>query len=546
VSFRASRHRLAASSLARVPSTRRSLRPCHAGRVASETLVLIAALAVLVLPTAAEASRTQRTMVEDTAQLLASDPDTRARTLDELKGLGVQVIKVRVSWRDIAPDGDSEARPEGFDAADHTAYPEAGWAPYDALVRDAAQRGFRIFLMLSPPAPEWATQRGERAGHAGVLRTSPEEFAAFVRAIGTRYAGGFADLPRVSMWSIWNEPNHPQFIQPLSERRGGRMTPSAPHQYRALYVAARQALADTGHDRDTILFGEILPIGQGRLGVTNTIRPILWLREFFCVDGNYRPYRGRAARLRGCTQFPPIRTSGFAYHAYTRPTGPRTRLPSNDDATIGQIIRIERALDLIARTRRVRRGLAIYNTEFGIQTEPPDCVGFGAPLVDQAAFINEAEYISYTRPRVKTYSNYLLIDDRVHLERPPGTNQRYGGFQTGLRFGENALLCESPAVRFDYAEEKPAYAAFRTPIYVRRLGARGVEVFGRARPRGRQSQVIEVLRSGRVVRTVEARGYFRIRLATPARGVWQLRWSFGGQEFLSRRAFALADPPPDR
>jgi hypothetical protein len=81
---------------------------------------------------------------------------------------------------------------------------------------------------------------------------------------------------------------------------------------------------------------------------------------------------------------------------------------------------------------------------------------------------------------------------------------------------------------------------------VRRLGARNVEVFGRARPRGRQPQLIEILRSGRVVRTVEARGYFRVRLRTPARGVWQLRWAFGGQEFLSRRASALADPPPAR
>lgn len=505
---------------------------------------LCVVVASLVLAPAAGASPSQRTMVEDTAQLLASDPDTRARSLDELKALGVNVVKVRVHWRDIAPDGASETRPEGFDAADHTAYPEAGWAPYDGLVRDASQRGLRIFLMLSPPAPEWATRRGERAGHAGVLRTSPDEFGAFVRATGTRYGGGFADLPRISMWSIWNEPNHPQFIQPLSERLGGRMTPSAPHQYRALYVAARQALADTRHDRDTILFGEILPIGQGRLGATNTIRPILWLREFFCVDRNYRPLRGRAARVRRCGQFPPIRTSGFAYHAYTRPTGPRTRVPHEDDATIGQIARVERALDRIARTRRVRRNLAIYNTEFGIQTEPPDCVGFGAPLEDQAAFINEAEFISFARPRLKTYSNYLLIDDRIHLEQPPGTNQRYGGFQTGLRFGDNALLCQSPAVRFDYAEEKPAYAAFRTPIYVRRLGARSVEVFGRARPRGRQPQLVEVLRSRQVVRTVEARGYFRLRLRTSARGVWQLRWSFGDQVFLSRRASALPDPPP--
>lgn len=501
-------------------------------------MVLI--LVALALPAGADASRGQRTMFEDTGQLLESGPEVRAHTLNELKSLGVNIVKVRGQWRELAPQPDSESRP-AFDAADPSAYPQAAFAKYDDLVLQAAQRGLRTFLMFSPPAPEWATQPGERGGHPGVLRPDPAEFAAFVRAVGLRYGGTYGGLPKVSMWSIWNEPNHPQFIQPLSERLGGRLTPSAPHHYRRLYVAARQALAETGHDRDTILFGEILPIGSGRRGTLATIRPVQWLREFFCVDARYRRLRGRAARLRGCSRFPRIRTSGFAYHAYTQPTGPRTAVANEDDATIGQIVRVERALDRIARTRRVRRGLPIYNTEFGIQTDPPDCVGFGAPLEDQASHINEAEYISWTRPRVKTYSNYLLIDDRIRLEEPPGSNARYGGFQTGLRFGANALRCESPTLRFAYAQEKPGYAAFRTPLWVRRLGPRRVEVFGRARPRGRAEQSIEILRSRRLVRTITARGYFRVPLRTTARGTWQLRWSDGVQTYSSRTARAVAD-----
>ncbi|MEX2194751.1 MAG: hypothetical protein WD844_05645 [Thermoleophilaceae bacterium] len=506
-------------------------------------LASLAALGTLLpafLPAAADASRGQRTMFEDTGQLLESGPEIRAHTLDELKALGVNIVKVRVQWHELAPEPGAESKP-AFDAADPSAYPQAPFAKYDDLVLQASQRGFRIFLMFSPPAPEWATARGERSGHIGVRRPDPEEFAAFVRAIGIRYGGAFGGLPKVSMWSIWNEPNHPQFIQPLSERLGGRLTPSAPHQYRRLYVAARQALGETGHDRDTILFGEILPIGSRRLGALRNIRPIQWLREFFCVDSRYRPLRGRAARVRGCSRFPRIRTSGFAYHAYSRPTGPRTRVANPDDATIGQIVRVERALDRIARTRRVRRKLPIYNTEFGIQTNPPDCVGFGAPLEDQASHINEAEYISWTRPRVRSYSNYLLIDDRIHLDRPPGSNARYGGFQSGLRFGENALLCESPTLRFGFAEEKPGYAAFRTPLWVRQLGPRQVEVFGRARPRGRGEQVIEILRSRRVVRTITARGYFRVRLRTNPRGTWQLRWTDGAQTYRSRTARAVPD-----
>jgi hypothetical protein len=505
------------------------------------------AAAALVPPAPAPASTAQLTMLEDPTQLVFSGPEARERALDEVHALGAQIVKVRVEWRLIAPDAGSET-PPAFDASDPGAYPPGAWDAIDGVVLGAVRRGLRPFLMLSPPAPEWATEPGERAGHYGVRKPDPVAFARFVEAAGRRYSGTYGGLPRVVMWSFWNEPNHPQFIQPLSERLGGRMTPSSPHRYRELYLAGQGALAASGHARDIVLFGEILPIGQRRLGELNTLSPLLFLREMFCLDRRYRPLRGGAARARGCpARFPRIRTSGFAYHAYTRPTGPRTPLPNPDDATIGQIQRVERALDRIAATGRLRRGLPIHNTEFGVQTEPPDCVGFGASLAEQAAFINEAEYVSYTRRRVKSYSNYLLVDDPIRLEHPPGSNERYRGFQSGLRFGENALRCDSPTSRFEHGEEKsPGYAAFRTPIWVRDLGRRrGVEVWGAARPRGRAQQQIEILRGGVVLARQGARGYFVRRLRTSARGAWQLRWTVDGETYVSRVARATRDPRPN-
>jgi hypothetical protein len=323
------------------------------------------------------------------------------------------------------------------------------------------------------------------------------------------------------------------------------MVPTAADQYRRLYVAATDALAATGHGSDTVLFGEVLPIGQSRLGTLNTIRPLLWLREFFCVDQNYRPFRGSAARARGCNPFPKIVTSGFAMHPYTKPVGPRFHLASPDDATIGQIGRVVTALDRIAKTRRLRKGLPIYSTEFGIQTDPPDCVGFGAPITKQAAILNEAEYDSYVSGRVKTYSQYLLIDDPILTNFEPGSNERYGRYQTGLLWGGNAVRCESPGVHFKYATPKqPTYDAFETPIYVRKLARnRGVQVFGRARPAGRTLQQIEILHNGRRVATVAARGYFLKALRGSASGRWQLRWTANGITSVSRVAAALADPP---
>jgi hypothetical protein len=510
----------------------------------SRLAVLAAIAAVLVVPAGAHATRTQQTMMEDSTQLLTLGDGPRDFTLDQFKALGTDIVKLRVEWRDIAPDPATRRRPD-FNASDPAAYPTGAWDALDAAVRGIVARGMRPFLMVGPPAPDWATA-GPPKKYVGVWRPDPAEFGQFMRAVGQRYSGTYAGLPRVPIWSLWNEPNHPQFIQPLSERIGGKMVPTAPHVYRRLYVAGTDALAATGHAADTILFGEVLPIGQNRYGALNLIRPIKWLREFFCLDDNYRPYRGSAASARGCNPFPKIVTSGFAMHPYTKPVGPRFHLANPDDATIGQIARVAKALDRIAKTRRVKRGLPIYSTEFGIQTDPPDCVGFGAPIDKQAEILNEAEYDSYISRRVKTYSQYLLIDDPILTQFQPGTNERYGRYQTGLLWGQNAVRCESPGVHFQYAARKqPTFNAFQTPIYVRKLALNsGVQVFGRARPRGRTPTQIEILHSNRVVRRVTAAGYFLVTLRGSSRGNWQLRWTDGVTTYLSRAAKALADPPP--
>ena len=435
---------------------------------ATTSLIALVVGALLLPAPPASASRTQRTVFEDPKLLLRSGPEVRAGTLDELRALGVDIVKLRVEWRSLAPDPTAPTRP-AFDAADPNAYPIQGWAQLDDAVRATTQRGMQVFLMLSGSAPEWATAPGELDDHVGVMRPDPEEFGLWVRAVGRRYDGATAGLPRVDMWSLWNEPNHPQFLQPLSERLGGRMSASSPHHYRQLYRAGRAALGATGHGRDTVLFGEILPVGERPLSATNNLSPILFLRELFCLDSRYRPYRGPAARLRGCARFPRFQTSGFAYHPYTRRGGPREEPPSRDDATIGQIERVERALDRIAMTRRVARRLPIYDTEFGIETVP-DCRR-GEALRDQASFMNEAEYLSYTRARVRSYANYLLQDDAIVTRFPARSKRRNRGFQSGLRFGEGATTCDGSQA-FGLASPKPAYEAFRTPIYVRREGPR--------------------------------------------------------------------------
>src|SRR3954462_8242518 len=126
-------------------------------------------------------------MLQDDKVLVGGSQDQRDARLDELKTLGVNIVKVRVNWRSIAPAGDSSSKPS-FNAADPGAYPDGGWAPYDAIVRGATSRGMGVYFQLGGSAPEWATG-GKR--NSAVNEPSATEFKSFVQAVGTRYSGSF-------------------------------------------------------------------------------------------------------------------------------------------------------------------------------------------------------------------------------------------------------------------------------------------------------------------------------------------------------------------
>ncbi len=204
----------------------------------------------------------------DLISIFESGPQLRAnpaRTVARLKRLGVDVIKVFVPWNEIAPAPNSPVAPH-FDATDPAAYPAVGWAPWDAIVRDATARGVGVDLTLSKP-PLWAA--GPNPPKPGVhpqWKTSPQDFDAFMRAVGTRYSGHYeptgatTPLPRVRFWSIWNEPNFGPDLAP--QAIDANRVEVSPWAYRRLADAAWTALHATGHGHDTILIGETAPRGH--------------------------------------------------------------------------------------------------------------------------------------------------------------------------------------------------------------------------------------------------------------------------------------------
>src|SRR3954462_9744622 len=116
-------------------------------------VVLLLCVAVLAaLPTYASARKTQLSVIQDDARVIASGGDVRNATLDEMRGLGADVVKISISWRAMT-GGSKPSNPD-----DPNAYAAAKWAPYDSAIAEAINRGLGIFVNIGGAAPDWASK----------------------------------------------------------------------------------------------------------------------------------------------------------------------------------------------------------------------------------------------------------------------------------------------------------------------------------------------------------------------------------------------------
>ena len=451
-------------------------------RVRLAFIALVAAAALL-LPAAAFASKSQWSVVEDHTALVKSGDDVRARTLDEIKNqLGADTLRIEVKWNEVAPDPGAKTKPEGFNASDPLAYAFGptqypGFYPYDDLVRRATNLGLGIIITITGDAPRWATEGGLGASfETANRRVIASEYAQFAAAVVKRYSGDLPDLPPVRYFSIWNEPNHRNFLKPTKE---------APAIYRKLVDAAIPAIRANAVPDAKILVGELAPVGRA----PKAMGPTEFLRKWLCLNKRFK----RTSSGSGCRSFKKIAAQGFAHHPY----GPTERVPKTRDVINMLAIRqLGKSLDQAARAGRITAKLPIYNTEFGLQSNPPDRT-VSTSLARQAALINEKEEYAFRYSRLKSHSQYLLIDDPA---RAGGAPVKWSGFQTGLRFADG--------------RRKGAYNAYRFPIVVKKRGS-GVSIWGRVRP-GSGVRSVQLQKGGRNsgprVRT-NTLGYFGVNRA---------------------------------
>jgi hypothetical protein len=484
------------------------------------------------------------TIFEAQSQLWASP----GPTLDLLKRLGVDDVKVFMQWGPMTPNSLSHSRPKGFDAANPGAYPAATWAPFDAVVRAAATRGMGVDLALEAPAPLWAVgpgvPPGTASGFVGSWEPSAKEFGLFVKAVGMRYGGHYTPpgastpLPPVRFWSIWNEPNYGQQLAPQAVDNSA--VEVSPLLYRELLDAAWTALGQTGHGADKILIGEVAPRGQttgGQPGNFSGMVPLRFIRALYCVDGSLHPLQGTAATQRGCPAtasaskaFPSehpglFHATGFAFHPY--PQGqvtPNVATPNEPDyADLPKLPDLEATLDGAIAAYGLNIKFPLYDTEFGYQTNPPEKIARAISPTLAAYYMNWAEYISWSDPRVVSWDQYLLTD-------PVGPSN----FDTGIEFANGT-------------PKDPMYDAFRIPLYLPKSSAKqgqALEVWGCVRParfaKGPQVASVEFKpASGGAFTTVkrvtitDADGYFTAQVKFPSSGSVRIAWSHpgGGVEY---------------
>jgi hypothetical protein len=219
---------------------------------------------------------------------------------------------------------------------------------------------------------------------------------------------------------------------------------------------------------------------------------------------------------------------------------PDTGSPTNDGkgdpnfATFLNLGKFGSLLDTLVRVYGSKKSFSIYNDEYGYITRPPakrSPTGRLYPSPDKAAtFLNQAEYLSYKNPRIKSYMQYLLTD--------PAPNAQSGsaGFASGLEFSNGT--------------KKATYFAFNLPLWMPKTSfshRNKVEVWGDARPAviesrfGAQRVSIQLQKGGRgaftTINTVKIKksktgGYFDIHMKFGSSGNVRLAYTYPANDPL--------------
>jgi hypothetical protein len=535
---------------AALASTGRASSRLGGSATSGAALGLIAALALLAAGApAASADHAQLSVFQDDQYLLYASQKKVVRTVKELKALGVQELRVTVKWSAIAPSAYSRAQPSpySFTPYNPSTYPYANWAPYDRIDELAHKYGLQLLFTITGPGPLWATaNRPPTAVAATHWYLNATDFKEFVYAVGVRYSGSYFTIPAVTAWSVWNEPNQPGWLAPQEIKSHGRTVPVAPKLYREYVDAAWTGLVASGHTPaagNQFLIGELAPEGDSATGPYIPMTPMPFLRDLYCVGGNWRPLTGAPASALGCpataaavarftTAHPGLfQATGFAHHPYYFFERPSYSSPDRNYVPLANISRLEVGLQRVLGAYGDHTQMPIWFTEYGYQTKPPDPYQTVTPA-EQATYLNEADYMSWRNPRILSVAQFELYDSPPNPAYKPNEFGYWDTFQTGLLFARG--------------RPKPALAAYRLPVWIPgprfRRGQR-VFVWGQVRPASSGAAATAAIqwkgatggyRTLATVTTTGTSGYFTAYVRPAGTGTVRTAWTSGRTTYTSR------------
>jgi len=339
-------------------------------------LAAVAAASVLLTgcllsPGDTSASRGLELALQDDATFLVQGKRVpRARALTYARQLGVTRLRVNVLWAYTMPA-------EVYNARRKPAQVPYLFDQFDSLVDAAADKGIRIHLSLTGPAPRWA--RPKASVRQAWYKPNTREFGEFAGVVAEHFAG------RVDRYSIWNEPNWRTWLGPLK---------SGPALYRSLYTRGYDAIKKAD-PRAKVLIGETSPYGRAGLSTA----PLEFLRKVACVNAKYK-------RVGSC---PRLKADGFAHHPYDFNHAPNFQYPGADNVTLGTLSRLTKALDKLSRAGALRSSsggrLPIYLTEYGYFATGHRAL----PAKTRSRYLQQAYSIALKNSRVKSQLQYLLV-----------------------------------------------------------------------------------------------------------------------------------------
>jgi len=361
--------------------------PFH-GSISPRPLALAAALAAVLftfaaLPRGAEAARNLEIALQDDTVFVGQRYIDRKRAFRHARALGVTRLRVNANWAYSMSMAQAKARRKP---------PQVLWgfAGLDPLVDAAAENGIRVHLSVTGPAPVWASGNRRISG----WQPNTRYFEEFASALAAHFKG------RVDRYSIWNEPNWRTWLGPLK---------NGPALYRSLYQRGYAAIKKAD-PAAKVLIGETSP--YARPGFSTA--PIAFLRSLACVNKRWK-------RVRRC---PVLKADGYAHHPYDLRHAPNYRYPGADNATMGTLSNLTRAIDRIARTGALRftgRGrMPLYLTEFGYLVDGNRAL----PAKQRSRYLAQAFDMALRNGRVKSQLHYLLVS--------PPRNAPGAFFNTGL------------------------------------------------------------------------------------------------------------------